>query len=77
MKIGTRAELDKNNAAVWGYKTPALGTVVGPDPMRRSIDIVSFKLDEESPSIYETRGVHIHRLMKFIEIEETGREAGE
>ena len=68
MKIGTRVIVNKKNAKVWGYKTPARGIVIGADPDTTNgrddlsnPNVVSVKLDE-GPSIYEYKGVNVGRL---------------
>ena len=66
MKTGTRVEVDKKSAFDWGYEIPAVGTVIGPDPRGINHNIVCVKLDQTSPSIYETNGVHVERI-KIIE----------
>lgn len=50
-----------NTAKIWGYKTPALGVVAGPDPKGINPGVVSVKLDE-GPSIFETEGISYKRL---------------
>ena len=64
MKTGTRVRIDDRNAREWGYETPAIGTVTGRDPQWRSKNVVTVRLDQVSPSIYETKGVHVERLYK-------------
>ena len=65
MKIGTRVEVSKNNAAIWGYKTPAFGTVIGNDPNGSNPDVVAVRLDQ-GVSLYEVKGCHIKRLQVVI-----------
>ena len=64
MKTGTRVRIDDRNARAWGYETPAIGTVTGRDPQWRSKNVVTVRLDQVSPSIYDTKGVHVDRLYK-------------
>lgn len=62
MKTGTRVEVDADNAEAWGFKIPALGTVIGRDPRGFNSDVVKVQLDQKSPSIYEAIGVNVARL---------------
>ena len=64
MKTGTRVRIDDRNARAWGYETPAIGTVTGRDPQWGNKNVVTVRLDQVSPSIYETKGVHVERLYK-------------
>ncbi len=69
MKKGTRVTVNEKNAKAWGYKTPATGTVIGGDPRQMNVDCVSVKLDQteddDTPSIYEWKGVHIGNLTEI------------
>lgn len=62
MKPGTRVEVNSRNAECWGYEIPAIGTVIGPDPNGNNPEVVSVKLDQKTPSIYEIKGCNIKRL---------------
>jgi len=68
MKTGTRVIVAEANAKMWGYKTPAKGIIIGPDPDplmgRKNLgnpNVFSVKLDQ-GPSIYECKGINVDRL---------------